>query len=149
MIELIFVIVILGILAAVAMPKLTATRADAIAAAKAQDLATAVQDFASFYTSRGHLSTPSEMTNVSFGSDASTNLGAANTSVDFLECIAISTSSHYGSLPDTIIVSYDATLGNTNNCYKVALAASDITGASDKNSDSNRSFRVGGSGINH
>ena len=149
MMELIFVIVILGILASVAIPKLIATRDDATAVTKAQDLATAVQDFATYYTSRGYLSTPNEMTHVNFGDDAGNDLGAPSTSVNFLECIEIATSSSYGSLPDTIIVSYDASSGGTNSCYKVALAASDITGASDKNSDSNRSFRVGGSGITH
>ena len=40
MIELIFVIVILGILAAVAIPRLAATRDDAKIATAAQDLAT-------------------------------------------------------------------------------------------------------------
>ncbi len=42
MIELIFVIVILGILAAVAIPKLAATRTDAVAASMANNLATCV-----------------------------------------------------------------------------------------------------------
>jgi|GEM_PF-353559 len=147
MIELIFAIVILGILAAVAIPKLTVARNDAIAAVKAQDLATAVQDFASFYSSRGYLSTPDEMTNVSFGSDANINLGAANVKVNFLECIEIRTSSTYGSQSDTIIVSYIAAKGDIDNCYQVALAASDITGAIDKNSDSNRSFNIGGNRV--
>lgn len=53
MIELIFVIVILGILAAVAIPRLAATRDDASVSAAAQDIATLYGDLGSFYTARG------------------------------------------------------------------------------------------------
>ena len=55
MIELIFVIVIIGILAAVAIPKLAATRDDAKAAKAAQNLATYISDVGSYYTSQGTL----------------------------------------------------------------------------------------------
>ena len=48
MIELIFVIVILGILAAVAIPKLAATRTDAKIAAKAQEVGAAIQEVTSY-----------------------------------------------------------------------------------------------------
>ena len=53
MIELIFVIVIIGILAAVAVPKLAATRDDAQDAKIKQDTATCVQDMIASYTARG------------------------------------------------------------------------------------------------
>ena len=53
MIELIFVIVILGILAAVAIPKLPATRDDAKVAALKSDLSTVVSDLGAYYTSQG------------------------------------------------------------------------------------------------
>ena len=53
MIELIFVIVILGILAAVAVPKLAATRTDAQAAKISSDAATFVSELGSFYTAQG------------------------------------------------------------------------------------------------
>jgi len=53
MIELIFVIVILGILAAVAIPKLAATRDDAKISTLAANAATVFSDAASFYTSQG------------------------------------------------------------------------------------------------
>ena len=53
MIELVFVIVILGILAAVAIPKLAATRDDANAAKAATNLATFVSDMGSAYTATG------------------------------------------------------------------------------------------------
>ncbi|SFV60322.1 Type II secretion envelope pseudopilin protein (PulG,guides folded protein to PulD in outer membrane) [hydrothermal vent metagenome] len=53
MIELIFVIVILGILAAVAIPKLAATRTDAEVSKLASDAATLVSELGTFYTSQG------------------------------------------------------------------------------------------------
>ena len=53
MIELIFVIVILGILAAVAIPKLAATRDDAEIAKTATNIQTLIADLGSYYTSQG------------------------------------------------------------------------------------------------
>jgi general secretion pathway protein G len=57
MIELIFVIVIIGILAAVAIPKLAATRADADAAKIANNLATCINDAGSAYLKTGSFGT--------------------------------------------------------------------------------------------
>lgn len=53
MIELVFVIVILGILAAVALPKLAATRDDAKVSMMAQNIGTAVGEISSYTTSKG------------------------------------------------------------------------------------------------
>ena len=53
MIELIFVIVILGILAAVAIPKLAATRTDAQVSKVATEAATLVSELGTFYTAQG------------------------------------------------------------------------------------------------
>jgi prepilin-type N-terminal cleavage/methylation domain-containing protein len=53
MIELIFVIVIIGILAAVAIPKLAATRDDATDAKIKSNVATCLQDYVSSYTATG------------------------------------------------------------------------------------------------
>ncbi len=53
MIELIFVIVILGILAAVAIPKLAATRDDAKISKLSANVSTLVSDAAAYYTSQG------------------------------------------------------------------------------------------------
>ncbi len=53
MIELIFVIVILGILAAVAIPKLAATRSDAVASTLATSAATCVNDAGGEYMMTG------------------------------------------------------------------------------------------------
>jgi len=54
MIELIFVIVIIGILAAVAIPKLAATRDDAKVSTELNNLATCINDVGTFYTSKGY-----------------------------------------------------------------------------------------------
>jgi prepilin-type N-terminal cleavage/methylation domain-containing protein len=53
MIELIFVIVILGILAAVAIPKLAATRTDAQVAKVSTEAATLISELGTFYTAQG------------------------------------------------------------------------------------------------
>ena len=53
MIELIFVIVILGILASVAIPRLAATRTDAEIAATVANLRTILSDAASYYAVKG------------------------------------------------------------------------------------------------
>jgi len=62
MIELIFVIVILGILAAVAVPKLSATRTDAQASKMSSNLATIVSEAGSYWTANG--SWPTNWTDV-------------------------------------------------------------------------------------
>ena len=54
MIELIFVIVIIGILAAVAIPKLTATRDDAEISKIVANTKILLQDFQTYYTSQGN-----------------------------------------------------------------------------------------------
>jgi len=53
MIELIFVIVIIGILAAVAIPKLAATRDDAKISKSIANLKTCINDVGAAYTARG------------------------------------------------------------------------------------------------
>ena len=59
MIELIFVIVILGILAAVAIPKLAATRDDAKVAAEMTNVAQAIQNLGAEWTAKGAFATNS------------------------------------------------------------------------------------------
>ncbi|MCI6989429.1 MAG: prepilin-type N-terminal cleavage/methylation domain-containing protein [Campylobacter sp.] len=65
MIELIFVIVILGILAAVAIPRLAATRDDAEISKAATNISTLISDLGAYYTSQGNYATDLKtMTNV-------------------------------------------------------------------------------------
>jgi len=56
MIELIFVIVILGILAAIAIPKLMATRTDAKIAAISQEAGSIINEVPAYVTSQGKVS---------------------------------------------------------------------------------------------
>ena len=65
MIELIFVIVILGILAAVAIPKLAATRTDAQASARAQEVTAAIQEISNYVTAQGGDANATDLTNMS------------------------------------------------------------------------------------
>ena len=83
MIELIFVIVILGILAAVAIPRLAATRDDAEISKAATNLSTVVSDITAYYTSKTQFASKiSDMTNVSLvagtGRDANLQLKSKN-----------------------------------------------------------------------
>lgn len=67
MIELIFVIAILGILAAVALPRLSASRDDVIVAAAKTDLKTALSDIITYNLSQSRYSANiKEMTSVDF-----------------------------------------------------------------------------------
>ena len=69
MIELIFVIVILGILAAVAIPRLAATRDDAEISKVVTNVATAVSDLTAYYTghNNGFAASVDDMTNTTSG----------------------------------------------------------------------------------
>jgi len=152
MIELIFVIVILGILAAVAIPKLSATRDDAKVAKGATELSTAIADMAAYYTAQGNLSTTlSDMTNVSF-SDNTADMNDTTTTVTYEGCITLQpiASDDNGTVnsgADGINVQYTAA-GATKVCKGIAMAASKITGVSDTATDANKSHSFGGSGVN-
>jgi len=74
MIELIFVIVIIGILAAVAIPRLAATRDDAKIATCMDGAASFMTQIPAFYTSQGDLSNISAMTNFPTDADAANKL---------------------------------------------------------------------------
>jgi general secretion pathway protein G len=64
MIELIFVIVIIGILAAVAIPKLMATRTDAKVAAISQEASGLISEVPAYVTSQGKVSDLSAMSQI-------------------------------------------------------------------------------------
>lgn len=74
MIELIFVIVILGILSAVALPRLAATRDDAQAVKLATNIRTAINDLSAYYTANGKFSKNfKDMTNIEISDAGVTN----------------------------------------------------------------------------
>ncbi len=132
MIELIFVIVILGILAAVAIPKLNATRDDATVAKDAGEVAQAVSDIGSYYTAAGKFNDDStKMTNVKFD-DNDLSDGAYYEVEDGDDCIKFETTDD-GNLTIT------NTTGKTGICAKVqnAIAANDM----------NKTHEFGGSSI--
>lgn len=132
MIELIFVIVILGILAAVAVPKLNATRDDATVAKSAGEVAQAVSDIGSYYTAAGSFSEDvTKMTNVKFNDDDTNFSNGAYYQVKDADCIKFSTTSD-GNL--TVKNDKDGTL-----CKKVQNAVA-------KN-DMNKTHEFGGSSI--
>jgi len=70
MIELIFVIVIIGILAAVAIPKLVATRDDAKLAICKHEVTMFVEQAMAYYASQGSFGKISEMTNFNIDKNA-------------------------------------------------------------------------------
>jgi len=85
MIELIFVIVIIGILAAVAIPKLSATRTDAKVSSLIANAKNVVGDAKQFYTSRGQADWTtaqiSQVTDVPLFTDTSCTAQAAGNTV--------------------------------------------------------------------
>ncbi len=91
MIELIFVIVILGILASVAIPKLAATRDDAEVSKAMTTVATLVSDFGSHYTSQTTLDVNiSKMTNVDLLATGLAGTGTFQVGTN-ADCIKIAT----------------------------------------------------------
>ena len=86
MIELIFVIVIIGILAAVAIPKLAATRDDAKISNIIANTRTVLGDMGAFYTSQGQTewkaAANEDVTNVRLDSACGTSAAADDVSPD-------------------------------------------------------------------
>jgi len=95
MIELIFVIVILGILAAVAIPKLAATRTDAESAKIVSNLATCIQDAGGAYIKDGNFSV------INTGNDDNMSVDDANSSAcksAVKDCFTIKTNDTNGTV---------------------------------------------------
>ena len=86
MIELIFVIVIIGILAVIAIPKLSATRDDAKVVTELQNLSTCVQDIGSEFTATGTEGDPTKINSCQqlkcFTIDRGTDTKDGNVTVD-------------------------------------------------------------------
>jgi len=111
MIELIFVIVILGILAAIAIPRLTATRDDAEASKALAEVTMAIRDFGAYYTSQGDFGVISDMTNVA-------NFPAADLSKD--------------AKVAGVTITYQVTKGTTtDSCVQFAFGADGLVRISD------------------
>jgi len=125
MIELIFVIVILGILAAVAIPKLSATRDDAKFSKAASDIGTLVSDMGAYYTAHGDFKSATaiaDVTNVALTKKtdiATAGAGDYDYSLDggTTNCINIVTT-NLGVV--TLKKSTNGTVDTSETCSKVA-----------------------------
>nr|WP_321318878.1 type II secretion system protein [uncultured Campylobacter sp.] len=127
MIELIFVIVILGILASVAIPRLAATREDAEISAAVANLRTLVSDVSAYYTAKGTFDTNTkwnEITNIPFQNasndlkataDANLKIGGVN------DCIKVKFVDKTGDTPAHIKFTKQSSA--TGTCDQVLKSA--------------------------
>ena len=108
MIELIFVIVILGILASVAIPRLAATREDAEISATVANLRTLVNDATAYYTVKGSFGSAkwNEITNVPLNGAATTNVinTGAKLKAGGGDCISFQMFEKDGTTPAHIVI---------------------------------------------
>nr|WP_321318110.1 type II secretion system protein [uncultured Campylobacter sp.] len=152
MIELIFVIVILGILASVAIPRLAATREDAEISAAVANLRTLVSDVSAYYTVKGEFGSNtkwSEITNVPLEGATSTAVNGSTASAKLKaggkDCIGVRLVNKADATPAHIVFSkenggsvctqvqnaeplktyFDSTIpGDTTNKGKMAIGSS-------------------------
>ena len=132
MIELVFVIVILGILASVAIPKLAATRDDANIAKASTEMASVISDIGSYYTAHGTYATVADMTNVKLYKADGTDAGSQdmnNTSTIFYRdvtrgqnCITIASNETNG----TVTLSAVSDANNSLFCKGLNQAVSSL-----------------------
>ncbi len=121
MIELIFVIVILGILASVAIPRLAATRTDAEISATIANIRILLSDLNSYYAVKDEF--PQGSNGVKWSEITNVHLENANSSVVGGErCIEVSVSNRVGVLPAYITFTKYPTNQNKGVC-KEALEA--------------------------
>ena len=134
MIELIFVIVILGILASVAIPRLAGTRTDAEVAATVANLRTLLNDVASYYAVKGEFGTTvkwKDITNVPLGdaNKLAAGSGADNDGilkVGGRDCIAVALRDRTVTATGSVIPAYIVFLKKTGGgdvCTQVQNAA--------------------------
>nr|WP_321309724.1 type II secretion system protein [uncultured Campylobacter sp.] len=135
MIELIFVIVILGILASVAIPRLAATRTDAEIATTVANLRTLLNDVASYYAVKGEFGNVKwkDLTNAPLQKSKGVALEAtlaatkdAHLAADGKNCIAIrvadKTTTATGTVPARIIFGKDRNNKDKGVCGEVLKA---------------------------
>lgn len=151
MIELIFVIVILGILAAVAIPKLAATRDDARIAKLSSDATTFVSDLSSYYTSKGTYGTATlaDVTNVAFGTSAAptatttTVAGTALALTDGANTCLTFTPATVAAADGNLTISAGAGTGAICTAVKAAAVKANLLGAS----NANKTMSFGGTSV--
>ena len=129
MIELIFVIVILGILASVAIPRLAATREDAEISAAVANLRTLVSDASAYYTVKSGFGTGdsgtkwNEFTSVPLNNPNGTANGSDGViKIGGKECIRVQVKDRSDNAPAHILVAKDETNKNSGACKQVVAA---------------------------
>jgi general secretion pathway protein G len=159
MIELIFVIVILGILAAVAIPRLSATRDDATVAKVSANLATVVADVGAYWTAQGSWPTTNgwtTVTNVPLTTEAGGTTAATTLTAGTKVYLNASTS----TTADTTQGCYSLDVNSTGALNVIALSGGTSAAcvgaqAATKNNnlstsvDSNKTFVFGGSSVKY
>ena len=132
MIELIFVIVILGILASVAIPRLAGTRQDAEISATAANLRTLVSDAGAYYAVKNGFGTGAtstkwnELTNVPLElqkADGTATTTDGIIKIRDIECIRLRVQNRSGSVPAHILVAKDTKNKNSDVCRPILAAA--------------------------
>ncbi|MCI7587536.1 MAG: type II secretion system protein [Campylobacter sp.] len=152
MIELIFVIVILGILASVAIPRLAATREDAEISAAVANLRTLVSDATAYYTAKGEFGSAkwSEITNVPLSNADQTATGttAAKLKAGNKDCISVQLVNKDGTKPAHILISKEGSA--TGVCDQVqkseplkAYFSSTVTGVTDAGNGTKGAVAIG------
>ncbi len=112
MIELIFVIVIIGILAAVAIPRLAATRDDAKVATSLSEVAMVIREMSNTYTAKGEYNaTMSDVTNVELFTNADCAQGNKASNLTSGQTYYYCTPDNAGDLEDCISYKIDNTKG--------------------------------------
>ena len=151
MIELIFVIVILGILASVAIPRLAATREDAEISAAVANLRTLVSDATAYYTAKGEFGSAkwSEITNVPLGSATHGVTTETKLKAGGKDCIGVKLVDKNNGTPAHIEITKDSSNKGSGVCKTVldsepvkAYFTSNVTG---KTANDNGYIAIGSS----
>ena len=148
MIELIFVIVILGVLASVAIPRLAATRDDAEVAKAATNLTTAVSDITAYYTAKGKFSQTTDFTKITNALNKDGKLYVKGKT----ECVSVTLPTNTTGQGQSATVNLTLTFSPNNDavCKQLTKLPGVLAmcGESDKSELANTtcSIQIGGSG---
>ena len=117
MIELVFVIVIIGILAAVALPKLAATRMDAKLSSKVHNIMVAAEDVAAYAITKGQ--TTPDMTQMSYSLASMVNNSEASNPNPAIPTVNINVE----NITDCLILKID-NQGHNTEVLRIAYGSS-------------------------